>query len=517
MLSYATPSRERHLIFMQEALNPACNRVFAELKLPMFFWLLIPVLTAVVFYFWVKSDKHPDIPTFEGHWLFGMVPDILKLKKDRQAHQFFKRFIGLRLSKFRGLFGKQAFIVADPELAKQVLMDHEHFTRDTRFQDAAIDLMPYALFAIPGGDTWKTHRKLLQPGFGPVHLKHALDATESLSSTLLSHIQTLADKGEPIDIHGAVNALALDLLGHVAFNTDFKSLLSYINGKESPAKKATDGLSSFIDSRFSIPSLFWPYLGYPKNGPGAKEIVGYFDSLVAPLVQERHKQIQDGTIDQKEWKMDVLQRLLLADDRMSAKEIRDEIIGFIFAGHETTANSITSIVYELVKNPEIQEKLHQDLVKHYNDNEPLTPENLSRSKYLEYVIKEGQRIHSTVGGSLRETIKPVTLDGHKFDKGVRFTVLVYALHADPALWEEPEKFNPDRFEKPIVPGSFMPFGDGQMNCIGQKMAMIEMKVVLIRLLLAFKLELVPKQQLVYRSTVTLGLKDGLLIQCIKRQ
>ncbi|KAI8916250.1 cytochrome P450 [Gorgonomyces haynaldii] len=409
-----------------------------------------------------------------------MLPELLELRKDRASHLFFRKFIGLRLSKFRGLFGVPAYIVSDPQLAKQVLMDHEHFTRCNRFQDAAIDLMPYALFAIPGGDTWKTHRKLLQPGFGPVHLKHALDAADALCAELIQYTNTLADKKQHIEIHGAVNAVALDILGQVAFNKDFKTLLSFMNGKLNGAKKAADGLG-----RYSVPTFAWPYLGYPKNGPGAKEIVGYFDSLVAPLVQERRKQIQDGTIDQKEWKMDVLQRLLLADDRM------------------TTANSVTSIIFELSKHPEIQERLYEDLVKHYQKNEPLTVESLSRSSYLDNVIKEGQRLHTTVGASLRET--------------EQIMVSLIAIHADPLYWEEPDTFNPDRFEKPIVPGSFMPFGDGQMNCIGQKMAVIEMKVMLIRLLMQYKMELVPNQDLTFRYSVTYGLKDGLLIQCTKRQ
>ncbi|KAI8916251.1 cytochrome P450 [Gorgonomyces haynaldii] len=425
----------------------------------MFFWLLL----IVAFLFWITRERHPQIPGFYGHWLFGVLPELQKLSKQRQSHLFFRKFIGKRIGKFRLLFGQQAYVIAHPDVARQVWRDTEHFTRDPRFQNAVIDLMPFALFVIPGGDVWKKHRRLLQPGFGPVHLEHAQTAAETLSDQLVAYLKTLADKSEPIDIHAAMNALALDILGQVAFNADFKS-------------------------RYSLPSFAWPFVGAARDGPEAKKVVQFFDSIVSPLIEQRRRQIQDGIIDQKDHKMDFLQRLLLADDKMTPEEIRGEIIGQL----------------PTLKHPEIQERLYQDLLLHYKDR-PLTIESLSECKYLDNVIKEGQRLHSTVIGSPRETIKPA-----------RFRILMMAFHSDPALWEEPEKFNPDRFEKPIVPGSFMPFGDGQMNCIGQKMAMIEMKVVLIRLLLAFKLELVPKQQLVYRSTVTLGLKDGLLIQCANR-
>ncbi|KAI8903054.1 hypothetical protein EDD86DRAFT_215663 [Gorgonomyces haynaldii] len=145
------------------------------------------------------------------------------------------KFIGKRLGKVRGILGMQALVVSDPQLVKQVLTDSEHFTRDPRFQDAAIDLMPFALFAMAG---------------------------------------------------------------------------------------------------FGMPTILWSYFGAPKNGPKAKEIVDFFDAIVDHWWKRDARQIQDGSIDQKEWKMDVLQRLLIADDLMSAKEIRDEIIGFIYAGHE---------------------------------------------------------------------------------------------------------------------------------------------------------------------------------------
>ena len=108
--------------------------------------------------------------------------------------------------------------------------------------------------------------------------------------------------------------------------------------------------------------------------------------------------------------------------------------------------------------------------------------------------------------------------GLKFPKGTVFVPFIGATHLDPIYHPNPLEFNPDRFggDGVVIPGTFLPFGDGPMNCIGQKMAMVEMKAVMINLLARFRVGLAEHQNIKFRHSITYGLKDGVYMDLFKR-
>jgi cytochrome P450 len=132
-------------------------------------------------------------------------------------------------------------------------------------------------------------------------------------------------------------------------------------------------------------------------------------------------------------------------------------------------------------------------------------------RYLEYVIKESLRLDPTASGLGKVSLNPVEVLGYKFNKGVLFIVDVLSVHRSEKYWDSPLTFNPDRWDNGFTPrpGTYLPFGDGATNCIGQKIAMMEMKVILVRLLQRYRFEICPGQDLSEVTTVTTGLKDGL--------
>jgi cytochrome P450 len=154
-------------------------------------------------------------------------------------------------------------------------------------------------------------------------------------------------------------------------------------------------------------------------------------------------------------------------------------LGFFTAGHETSSSTLGWAALELSRRPKIVEKLRQEIDPLFadSDDETNVAEQICRLKYLECFIKETQRFHTVVSLSQRIATKHVSVLGYEFEAGDIFNVNIAGLHADSEYWENPNDFVPERFELPIVPGSFLPFSDGPHKCIGFKLAMSEMKVI----------------------------------------
>ncbi len=128
---------------------------------------------------------------------------------------------------------------------------------------------------------------------------------------------------------------------------------------------------------------------------------------------------------------------------------------------------------ELTQNPEIQERLYQEIKNVDIDN---VKDNLAQFKLVDNILKETQRAHSVVGVLQRKCTTPVSVLGYDFRANTNFSVYIRAIHMDPNNYKDPQVFNPDRWDEKQMPNAFLPFGFGQHNCIGQKMANIEVKV-----------------------------------------
>ncbi|KAB1263435.1 Cytochrome P450 3A12 [Camelus dromedarius] len=178
--------------------------------------------------------------------------------------------------------------------------------------------------------------------------------------------------------------------------------------------------------------------------------------------------------------------LLLA---LTDLEIVAQGIIFIFAGYETTSNSLSFIMYELATHPDVQQKLQKEIDATFPNKAPPTYDGLLHMEYLDMVVNETLRIFPLAGRLERVCKKDVEINGVFIPKGTVVMVPVYALHKDPALWTEPEEFRPERFSKKnqdsINPYTYLPFGTGPRNCIGTRFAMMSMKLALAKVLQNF--------------------------------
>ncbi|MCA9161148.1 MAG: cytochrome P450, partial [Planctomycetales bacterium] len=182
--------------------------------------------------------------------------------------------------------------------------------------------------------------------------------------------------------------------------------------------------------------------------------------------------------------------------------IYSELITFLFAGHETTALTLTWAMYHLHRNPAAYASLVQELDSLEDDS----PARLAAAPYLKATVQETLRVHPIVTETLRKLKAPLTLGDYRLPAGMAVAPATVLAHYNPATYEEPEKFRPERFmERSYSPFQYMPFGGGHRRCIGAAFASFETAIVLGTLLKRFQFELVDSAPVVpKRRNVTIG-------------
>nr|KAJ3421783.1 Thromboxane-A synthase [Polyrhizophydium stewartii] len=450
------------------------------------------------------------------------------------------------------ILGNCLFITKDPVLIHQALTDTASFRRNEFLIDKSQGILDDALFILPSGDKWKRHRKQLQPAFSPQQLRNACPVIAASTDSLLNHFAARIDAegGSAVaDMFDEFTALAFDLIGRIGFSFDLKAVESLHNGTNNESREILEDVAVIVQQRISMPTFAWGWANIGPNSPRVKKIRKFLDDLFSRVIAEK-KAANAANSAKNANNMDVLDRLLLGSDELgtfSKDEVIGEMAAFFFAGHETTANSMTFVCLELARNPGIQARLHDEIKAVLAAlKEPLGPDNLHEFKFLDFVVKESMRLHPVAGQFGRAFTRDFEYNGVVVPAGVGSRIVsmrtasqpdakltlafwkseillsVSQTHTNPEYWPEPERFNPDRWDglKP-QPGTYLPFGDGPMNCIGQKLALIEIKtscaaIVMIKLLARFNLDLVPEQKLDIISTLTTGLKHGLKVKLTRR-
>ncbi|KAJ8416525.1 hypothetical protein AAFF_G00358130 [Aldrovandia affinis] len=184
---------------------------------------------------------------------------------------------------------------------------------------------------------------------------------------------------------------------------------------------------------------------------------------------------------------------------LNHKDIQEEVDTFMFEGHDTTAASMNWTLYLLGSHPEEQRKVQQELQEVFGSSDrPVGADDLRRLRYLECVIKESLRLFPAVPLFARRICEDCHINGFKVPKGINAIIIPYALHRDPRYFPDPEEFRPERFlpDNSIGrhPFAFIPFSAGLRNCIGQRFALMEEKVVLAWVLRNFSVEACQKRE-----------------------
>lgn len=210
--------------------------------------------------------------------------------------------------------------------------------------------------------------------------------------------------------------------------------------------------------------------------PGFQAAINTIDDYLYAIIRERRLNNQGYD--------DMLSDLISKED-MDDDLIRDQMLTMLIAGHDTSTALTAWMLYLLSVHPEIKVKAQDEVNTVLGDDLP-SPEKIGRLHYIEQIIKETLRLYPPIHAANRETNSDLNLQGCPVGRGRRVMFSYYLTHRDEQVWDEPERFDPQRFErgKPRTYDSFsyLPFGGGPRNCIGAAFAQNEAKIILARIL-----------------------------------
>ncbi len=215
---------------------------------------------------------------------------------------------------------------------------------------------------------------------------------------------------------------------------------------------------------------------------------------------------------------DLLALLLHAKDEdglgLSDREVRDQLMTLLFAGHDTTTSTVSFMFYELARHPEVLARLQEERERALGDRPPTAAELAGDAlPYLDAVLDETLRLYPPAWVGPRRAMEDVEIAGVRVPAAAHVNYSSYASHRLAEVFPDPEAFVPERFtdgrEAALPKGAYIPFGGGSRTCIGMRFGQLEVKAIALRLLARFHLELPGAYRLEIRQTPTLGPRDGL--------
>ncbi|XP_070264327.1 cytochrome P450 4V2-like isoform X1 [Myotis yumanensis] len=358
------------------------------------------------------------------------------------------------------------------------------------------------------GNKWRSRRKMLTPSFHFTILEDFLDVMNEQANILVNKLEKHVD-GEKFNCFSYITLCALDIICETAMG---KNIDAQTND-DSEYVRAVYSMSDLLHRRMRT---FWLwhdvlYLLF-KDGWDHKRNLKTLHNFTINVINERANEIkrdEEGKSDDKGTTLSNRKRKAFLDlllnvmddegNKLSLEAIREEVDTFMFEGHDTTAAGMNWTLYLLGCYPEVQKKLDNELDEVFgNSDRPVTLEDLKKLKYLECVIKETLRIFPSVPIIARELNEDCDVGGYKVVKGSQILIIPYALHRDQKYFPDPEEFKPERFfpENSMGrhPYAYVPFSAGPRNCIGQRFAMMEEKVILSCILRHFWVECNQKRE-----------------------
>ncbi|XP_043859692.1 cytochrome P450 4A11-like [Dromiciops gliroides] len=437
-----------------------------------------------------------DFQSFPGpssHWLYGNVLEFPVEEELKYTVSLVEKF---PCAFSRWFSGFMTFLqVYDPDYMKVILAK-----KDPKAHGVYRFLIPWIGkgLLVLNGSAWFQHRRLLTPAFHSDILKPYVGLMADSVRVMLDKWEKLSDQGSSLEIFEHVSLMTLDSLMKCTFSHQSncqteRNSNSYIQAVRDLTYLLTSRVQNGLHHNDTI---YWLSSAGRRTRQAARRAHQYTDQVI----QRRKQQLQQkGELESisKKRHLDFLDILLCARTEsgasLSNEELRAEVDTFMFEGHDTTASGISWLLYILATHPEHQQRCREEIREVLGDGRSITWDHLGQLPYTTMCIKEALRLYPPVPSISRNLKETITFpDGRCLTAGNSVSLHIYALHHNPKVWSDPEVFDPLRFSPKNQAfqhsHAFLPFSAGSRNCIGQKFAMNEMKVVLALTLLLFELK-----------------------------
>lgn len=310
---------------------------------------------------------------------------------------------------------------------------------------------------------------------------------ENLVNDTLKVIESRLQSGNPeLDFKPIIGGFTIDVISKIAFGMDTKVR----RGEDKEYMKTVSAITDRFTSDGMLPSvLIAAFFHLPevaaKLGFWPKEAI-QVQEMAKDIMKQRdanNSQIGDFVDRLREFKSKV-------EAPVTADMLDAQSMVFLTAGFETTANTLGSMIYLLATHAEAQDKVIEEIIDTIGSDE-ITYDNIASLNYLEACIMETLRMYPPVPEAMRTCTKSCVVNGIPIEKGTLIQIPIYPAHYSPEFFPDPEKFQPERFlkenQEDLVPYTWRPFGSGNRVCIGQRFALLEIKIFMAKFLTKFKL------------------------------
>ncbi|CAG9824138.1 unnamed protein product [Phaedon cochleariae] len=519
--------------------------------------LLIISLVMLIYYYTIKPLYYwKNRGVKQGPMLRAYLDNFFAIfRRQSAAHLIQNMYHSFTDSRYFGFyqFNVPTLMVTDTELIKLIMIkDFDYFTDHRSFVPADIDpLWGKNLFALTGAE-WRQMRPTLSPSFTSSKMKGMFFLMKDCAETFVRHFLDKNEDVVTVEIKDVMTRYCNDVIATTSFGIEVNSLDQPDNEFYRMGKKATNFQSFSKQMRFIgyvISPTIYRLLGLRLF---EDDVETFFKSLVDDtikireekgivrhdmihLLMEARKGIQEneekgmadtGFATVEEANLGKISRELTNED------ITAQALVFFFAGFDSVSSMMCFLAYELVANPEIQDKLREEISKTLEMCKgKLTYEALVNMKYMDMVFSEVLRKWPINIATDRVCTKPYTIEPVlpdeqpvHLEKGTYILFPQYGIQHDPELYPEPERFDPERFNDEnkanIKPCSYLPFGLGPRNCIGSRFALLEVKILFFNVLANFDIVPVEKSTIpivLAKSMFYLGSEGGFWFGLKRRQ
>ena len=390
------------------------------------------------------------------------------------------------------------WVVADPDTIKRVLVsNHRNYTIGVGLDRVRI-LVGNGII-VSEGDAWKRQHRMMQPMFQRSRVERFGELIAAINRRRLANWEDKAASGEMLNVTRDTSEAALEVVLRATLGADYDRLLQELGSN--PFAMLTEEAAR--DLRFAF--------RFRQLGKHIDAVISRREAATAGN--------GDGGGDDGDW----LAMMMAARDRgdgsaMSHRELIDEVMSIIVAGHETTAAVLNSVWYLLSQHPEVEAKLHAEV-----DAIELADLRLSTVESLHYthqVILEALRLYPPVWVLTRRCLHADRLAGYQAPAGTDVFMSPYVVQRDPRHWPEPDAFQPDRFgsgaESAAHRFAFIPFSAGPRHCVGETFATYEMAIHIYQAARQFRLRCAHSGPMEMEARINLRTREDVLMSVERR-
>lgn len=464
-------------------------------------------------------------------------------------------------------FGPKVFIVVqDPVIARSILRDDSILYDKGILAEILEDIMGKGL--IPADyETWRVRRRAIAPGFHKAWLNCMTNMFGACTQVLCDKLTAMASTAEAamgsssfvktVDMETEFCSLTLDIIGKAVFNYDFGSVTN-----ESPIIKAVYRTLREAEHRSTTFLPYWKIPGASSVVPRQRQfrddmrLISQTLNKVIASAKETASSIDLRDLEKRDYENvsdpSLLRFLVdLRGEETTNKQLRDDLMTLLIAGHETTGALLTWTAFELAQAPHIVARARQEIDAVVGDRQP-TYDDVKQLYYVRRLLAETLRLYPEPPLLIRRVLADTVLpkggaaEETAVMRGTDIFINVYSLHRSPELWKDPNVFNPDRWLEPFsnpgvqdwrgyAPGdslavgsplypnevssdfAFLPFGGGARKCVGDQFAMLEAVVAISLLLRRFDFVLdCPPENVGLDTGATIHTKNGLPMRMVPR-